>query len=299
MSINTTCMFGRTAVAALALGLIVIHRAPAAPVAVLNPGFETPAYADYAYGVVSNWVGYDPTGSGMIGNGANFGAYNPPAAAYPNGIPGGNNVGWVWNVTGVEIGMQQTLAATVAHDTRYTLTVMVCDPKDYGGFGLAGFPGYEVELVADAGGADTVLAADSNTLSIVEGSFEQSTITYTSPSSGPVLGKALTIRLICFSGTGVEVDFDNVALDATPVGAASGFRITNIQRHANGDIMLAWNSRSNVTYSILGSDAPRDFTPIVTNIPSAGDSTIATFQDPAAIGGKLVRSRFYIVEENP
>jgi hypothetical protein len=279
------------------LGLSFASVALAEPVEIANPGFEEPFLEAGEFYALSDWSPYNPAAK-PIENGSHFGSWNVPTAAYPQGAPVGRNVGWVYNDVEAVIGIQQTVPATVAAHTRYTLTVMVGDPLPYDIFTeFAGFPGYRIELVAAAGPTETILAADHNTLSIPEGTFAQSVVTYTSPAAGPVLGQSLTIRLIAFPGTGTEVDFDDVRLDATPVEPPGSFRISGIQRHPSGEITLTWDSRSGATYSIHASDSFQDFAPIVTGVGAAGVSTTATFQDPASSGGEAPVARFYKVEE--
>ena len=78
-----------------------------------------------------------------------------------------------------------------------------------------------MELLAD----DTVLAADDNSLgaTLGEGLFDTSTVTFTTGDAHALLGESLEIRLINLNipGTanepGIEVDFDLVRLDASPI----------------------------------------------------------------------------------
>jgi hypothetical protein len=214
--------YSRKAAAALVVAGVVmlaaLRGAIAAPLAIANPGFEEPMLNPGVFGAVAGWNAYN-SGQGNLRNGSDYGAWNPPPGAYPGGAPSGRNVGWVYNDGISAIGLEQTLSEFVAPNTRYTLSVMVGDPLAHEDAGeMAGFPGYRVELVADAGGSEVILASDDNTLSIQEGTFERSTITYLSPPSGDVIGKRLAIRLIALPGDGIEVDFDDVTLDASPEG---------------------------------------------------------------------------------
>ncbi len=110
---------------------------------------------------------------------------------------------------------------------RYTLRVQVGNIAS--GFGappfdqfydLDGFPGYRVQLLA--GGV--LLAEDDNTLFglIPEGEFRLSTVTAEVGPDHPALGQAIEIRLLSRNEAqsaedpGIEVDFDDVRLDAAP-----------------------------------------------------------------------------------
>ncbi len=282
----------------LAAAVVAVLPAHAAPVPIVNAGFETPVLADKGSVAAPGWSDYDPTSSGTIGNGLNYGTYNPPVAAYPEGVPDGSNTGWFYNLTTVELGMQQTLAATIAPSTRYTLRVQVGDPIDYDGFGLAGFPGYRIELAADAGGpSERVLASDANSLSIPEGTFWESVITYNSPASGDVIGKAITIRLIGYPGPGIEADFDDVRLDASPLPPdTDGPSITRFERLTATRFLIEWISQDGASYDILGSDTLTGFTKVAGPVSASGPVTSFTFSDPLASGAPR---RFYRIGEPP
>ena len=84
---------------------------------------------------------------------------------------------------------------------------------------MAGFPGYRVDILA--GGE--VLASDVNTLAITEGTFATSTVTFNSTADHPQIGQNLEIHLVNLAnGPGLEVDFDNVRLDAAPTNGIAG-----------------------------------------------------------------------------
>jgi hypothetical protein len=88
-------------------------------------------------------------------------------------------------------------------------------------FALEGIPDYRVDLIA--GGV--VIAQDINTLagSIDDGDFGTSSVTFTTGPTHPQLGQQLGIRLVnlnqidpSFPNSHLEVDFDDVRLDASP-----------------------------------------------------------------------------------
>lgn len=239
----------------LVAALLLAQAGFAAPVAITNAGFEDlylggnlpPGFG----GVVP--VGSFPTGAPPAGwtlyledglpiAGSFVGVLNPGDAAdhapnppfFVNGAPEGNNVALVF-MSGAagdnEFGIEQQLTTTVAPDTTYTLTVEVGDIDSAIGltspydtfFDLEGFPGYRVQLLAvDGLGVETLLAEDDDSLGIVEAFFATSTVVHTTGSSPPQAGQALLIRLISRNEPdipgvdGLEVDFDDVRLDASP-----------------------------------------------------------------------------------
>ena len=104
----------------------------------------------------------------------------------------------------------------------YTLTVEVGNARGYA------WPGYMVQLLAGGtphtpgtgGGTGpvsggTLLAEDSNTVSIVEYTFEKVTLTYRyDPADAALLGEPLQIRLLAIGFDGVE--FDDLSLVEEP-----------------------------------------------------------------------------------
>ncbi|MCP6760219.1 MAG: hypothetical protein NHB32_16070 [Fischerella sp. CENA71] len=189
-----------------------------------NAGFEEPFIEivdDYTIVTPPGWTTYNPdglvpekrtkltsnNGVGHVGLGTQF--YDQQKA------PEGRNIGFVYLAqkpgSGIA-GFEQILDATLATNTKYTLTV---DVGNFGGgfqkISFAGFPGYRVELLA----GDTVLAADHNNLYIKDGEFKTSTVTFTATPDNPYLDQKLGIRLInLLQGTFSGLDFDNVRLTA-------------------------------------------------------------------------------------
>ncbi|MBL8483093.1 MAG: PEP-CTERM sorting domain-containing protein, partial [Rhodocyclaceae bacterium] len=163
------------------------------------------------------------------------GVLNPTGSTFfPGGAPQGNNVALTWlddgDLNNQHMGLAQVLTTDLAPSTHYRLSVEVGNidsgtgspPYDvFGFFNIEGFPGYRVQLLA--GGV--VLAEDDNSLgaSLAEGTFGTSIIDFVSPAN-VLAGQALEIRLINLNlpGTpgapGIEVDFDDVRLDAAPLG---------------------------------------------------------------------------------
>jgi len=235
------------AVLALWASAIATTAAVAAPVAVVNPGFEDISgespFNEFTFGPLSGWDLYDPGSVASGGAGPTYfmGTLTPfepdPIGApgvfafFPAGAPEGQRVGIAFSFFGSggqgEWGVVQTLAETLQPRTVYTLRVRVgniasgtSQSSDF--FPLDGFPGYRVDLLA--GGV--VVAQDDNTLSgsIAEGAFAETVVELTTDASHPQLGQPLEIRLVnlnlvdpAFPSSDLEVDFDDVRLDATPV----------------------------------------------------------------------------------
>jgi hypothetical protein len=204
-----------------------------------NPSFEAnPAPAGgFPVQIPSGWTLFDP--QGIVDQNRNaVGVLNPALTTfYSQAVPNGSNVALIYleqragtAAAGDAVGLSQVLSASLQPQTLYTLTVDIGNIASgtglgaFAGFGaadLSGFPGYRVELFA----GNTFLASDNNSLGglIPDGEFRRSTVTFQSGSLHAALGQALTIRLINLNladtGTerGREVNFDNVAMLATPV----------------------------------------------------------------------------------
>jgi hypothetical protein len=93
----------------------------------------------------------------------------------------------------------------------------------FGFFDLRGFPGYRIDLLAGT----TVIASDNDTLNPDEGEFLTSTFDVVIGNGHDDEGEPLTIRLVNLNEQDIndpvidlEVDFDNVRLDATPLASA-------------------------------------------------------------------------------
>jgi len=204
----------------LAACLVLPLSARAVLLTVNNPSFESPGAAGGVFvGGTStgptNWTVYN---TGSTGNTRFFGVWNPATTtSFIDPVPSGTNIGVVFldDNAGREAGLRQTLAATLQISTQYTLTVAVGNFRPSVGdpWNFAGFPGYRVDLLAGT----LVLASDNNTLSPGEGRFLTSTVSFTTGLSHANAGQALAIRLVSLNGPGVEVNFDNVLLDATAI----------------------------------------------------------------------------------
>ncbi|MBL8471520.1 MAG: hypothetical protein KF778_15630 [Rhodocyclaceae bacterium] len=219
----------------LAVALAISASAQAAPIGVVNAGFEADFAANNTFPVLipQGWTVYDPDGIYNNSNRA-VGVLNPTGSTFfPGGAPEGNNVALTWlddgDLNNQHMGLTQVLTTDLAPSTHYRLSVEVGNidsgtgspPFDvFGFFNIQGFPGYAVQLLA--GGV--LLAEDNNSLgaTLAEGTFGTSVVEFVS-AANVLPGQALEIRLINLNlpGTpgnpGIEVDFDDVRLAASPL----------------------------------------------------------------------------------
>jgi len=186
-----------------------------------NASFEQPATPPDSFittGPPDSWTSY-----GSINNSNRaVGVLNPNTTTlYLEAVPHGSNVGVVFlmdnpgdhlQFANLPAGLEQTLAANLELNSRYTLTVQVGDlgpGNPPAPFNFNGFPNYRVELLA--GG--TVIAEDSNTLLPGDGLFSLSVISVDISDDHAQAGQALGIRLINMnSDVGIEVNFDDLTL---------------------------------------------------------------------------------------
>lgn len=182
---------------------------------IINAGFEDKILSDgqWEYGV-PGWELLNPISG-------DYGTWNPDNTGnifygYGGLAPEGQNVAYTSEVETttdvfVEGGMRQVLAATLAANTEYVLTVSVGNSYYYEWGG-----GYKVQLLA--GGI--LLNEDDNSIAIATDTFEVSTVIWDSTGvAAGYIGLPLEIRLIAKAGNG-EVDFDNVQLVPEPATMA-------------------------------------------------------------------------------
>ena len=122
--------------------------------------------------------------------------------------------GWVFNVKGEtsaafinndDPNVTDTLTSAVAPDTKYTLTLAI---GNHNGTALYDNPGNVSFSLLANGVAFATQTVTNGT--VPEGTFEDFTLTYTTPSSSSIIGDNLTINAF-------QPAFDNVTLDATSV----------------------------------------------------------------------------------
>jgi len=218
------CPAARTVAAAMVASALLFApgSSPAAPVTVVNHSFEDPAVMPGEFDTSAppaGWSGYGTLDFGY----RTIGVLNPDSTTlYTEPVPDGSNVGVAFlgeTPMNSEAGLEQTLAATLQANTSYTLTVEVGNIANDGNFPhnqfeFAGFPGYRIELLAGA----QVIASDDNSLLPAEGAFLTSVIEVEIGDDHANEGEPLAIRLINLDeAPGLEVNFDNVRLDAEPL----------------------------------------------------------------------------------
>ncbi len=188
----------RSLALAAAIALTVLA-APvsAVPITVVNNSFELPAQADggFTNGVVAGWVAFGATG-----------VFNPTVGQLSQGPTDGLQVGYSNNVG---LALTQDLTATLMANTLYTLMVDIQSRTD-------GSPNQSTTLQLRTA-ADAILA--SATFGPLAGGLNQVlTATFAAGAFDPNIGQFLKIALIA---GGVQSDWDNVRLDASPQGTGS------------------------------------------------------------------------------
>jgi len=163
------------------------------PISILNPGFEDNILPDLGQGPIDSWD-----------VGPSAGSWNPTTDHFTDEAPEGQNTAFSNGST-----ISQILSDTLAANVLYTLEVEVGNRLDFG------FPGYSVELwtVPSELWVGGILLAFDDSLTPIAGSFETSTVTFTSNPNTPNLGSELEIRL---TSAGTQTNFDDVRLNVEP-----------------------------------------------------------------------------------
>jgi len=218
--------------------------AEAAPIAVTNHSFESPATPPDSFIANAPPTGWAAYGASLDFSGRTIGVLNPNTTdLYLDPVPDGSNVGVTFLTPQMndEAGMQQTLAATLQTLTQYTLTVEVGNlANDNTPFAFEGFPGYRIDLLAGT----TVIASDDDTLLPGEGRFLTSTVQVTIGATHPNAGEPLTIRLVNLdAAAGIEVNFDDVRLDATPLGTCAAMPLVGCKTAVTGKGTLSFSRK--------------------------------------------------------
>lgn len=203
-----------------AISLALATTTQAALLTITNSSFENPDAANGTFvgSQTAGPAGWTVYNTGPTNNNRFFGVWDPTSTlSFDFPLPQGQQVGVVFldDTIGLEAGLQQTLSNTLQLSTAYTLNVAVGNFRFTIGdpWNFVGFPGYRVDLMAGS----TILSSDNNTLTPNEGQFLTSTVSFTTGLSHPNAGQLLRIRLVSLNGSGVEVNFDNVLLDATAI----------------------------------------------------------------------------------
>jgi len=216
-------------IALLALSIASLS-SQAALLNVVNPSFEDDPNSsnEFFFGNPNGWSLIDP--GGIVGGLDLQGTLEATGSPFFNsGAPDGDNVAllFIGDSQGTtEFGLRQVLADTLAAETRYQLSVEVGNIQSGTAqsgtfFDLSGFPGYRIDLLA--GGVVLATTSAGINAPIAEGEFANVTLEFISGAAPVQLGQALEIRLVNlnlvdgnFPGVDLEVDFDQVLLDATP-----------------------------------------------------------------------------------
>jgi hypothetical protein len=218
---------------ASALSVVLAGTAHAEPVSIVNPSFEVDPnnFNEFFFGDPSGWESVD-VGNVLDGGNDVQGTLTVASPFFTAGAPDGDNVAILFigqDVGTTEVGLRQVLTESLAANTEYTLSVEVGniasgEASNGTFFDLQGFPGYRIELLA--GGVVLAEVSEGTDAPIAEGEFELREVKLTTGSAPLQLGQPLEIRLYnsnivdpAFPEADLEVDFDNVRLDAVALPA--------------------------------------------------------------------------------
>lgn len=226
------------------------HSLLRASILVINPSFEDISGEslnnEFTFGPLTGWDLYEATpGQTSGGDGPNYfiGTLGPRTSGTQGGIDAFFDIGqWEGSRTGIafnfnasggggEYGFVQQLSSTLQPNTLYTLEVDVGNigsgtSQNGTNWNLDGFSGYRIDLLA----GNEVLASDNNSLTIAERTFETSQVIFQANGTHDhLLNQALSIRLVnlniidaTHTTADLEVDFDNVRLNAVVIPEPSG-----------------------------------------------------------------------------
>lgn len=209
-----------------------------------NADFETGGLADGAF---SNGPGVAPSGWTLVTNGTSvgtfFGYFNPLNAAYlgTTGLPGspasmsGPNVFYFGDLGNLQ-GISQVLTSTFDNSTTYALTVALGTRVGY-----TSMANFQMSLYAGSTlvTSSTILASNYATASTA-GTFNDYTLTYTAGTQNLSALQGQALKLVFLqSGTGGEVDIDNIRLSAVPEPATWGLAAGGLA----GTVLLVRRSR--------------------------------------------------------
>jgi hypothetical protein len=215
-----TFPFSRTmsAVVVLMLGAIAAH---AAPVTVPNSSFEMPVSPILKSPSQSAKTTTDSTSVPgwvfSINGPSQYGTRSIAANFSSTGAASGNNYAFINND---QNNVTDTITSamslgTIEGQTRYTLTVAVGNPtaKDSSNYGSPGNISFSLLANGVAFATDTV----SNG-TVANGTFQDFTLTFTTPGTSAIVGEALEIQLASLpEAAPTEPAFDNITLDVTLV----------------------------------------------------------------------------------
>jgi len=184
----------------------------AAPITVPNASFESPSSPTQTSSnpnIATGWV-FNVKGGSAYGTAAissNFAS---------TGTSSGNNYAFINNdYPGVTDTITSAASlGTISGLTTYTLTLAIGNRT---GTGLYHDPGNVSFSLLANGVAFATKTVNSGT--VPDGTFEDFTLTYTTPSSGSIDGENLEVQLASLPETGsaYQPGFDNIRLSTTPV----------------------------------------------------------------------------------
>ena len=183
---------------------------PPTPIAIVNPSFEADTVPNGSSGTQNYW--YTGSFTGWAFSGTYGGWYHPAQPAYPgggnnnspaSGIPDGVQVAWLNNNGSGDNKLSQVLSATLQSNATYAFSFYVGRRAD---FVLP--TNYSVELLAGS----NVLATLVNPVVATAGTFQQYTLSYTTPFFDPLSGQSLGLALLASGSAGGQVNFDNLSL---------------------------------------------------------------------------------------
>lgn len=181
----------RSLLSAILLSTATPALAGGTPISVVNPSFELPALPLCSFGAAATgWQNAQVWHCGIV----NQCAFD----AFPTGPSDGNQVAFT---NSQFVPLAQTLAETLVAGETYVLRVDVGKRND-------AFPmqDYRVRLLAGS----TILVEDLGTLDPAPGTWETTTLVYTTPAKHPAIGQALKIELELVGPA--QGNFDNVRL---------------------------------------------------------------------------------------
>jgi hypothetical protein len=191
--------------------------ASATPITVPNASFESPSSPTQTStnpNVATGWV-FNVKGGSAYGTSSISSNFNSIGTALGNDYAFINN-DWP-NVT--DTITSASSLGTIAPLTKYTLTLAIGNRKtsDSSLYGAPGNLSFSLLANGVAFATNTV-----NNGTVPNGTFQDFTLSFTTPTSGSIIGQALEIQMASLpeQGTAYQPSFDNVRLDATSIAVA-------------------------------------------------------------------------------
>jgi hypothetical protein len=210
------------------------------PVSVPNSSFETPSKPEETSSnptILPGWVF-------SVGTRYSYGTQAISTFFTSKGAADGSNYAFMDN-SGSSFDTLDSSASlgTITGDTTYTLTVAIGNPKSNDPISNGSPGNISFSLLADgvAFATDTVPNG-----TVANGTFQDFTLTYTTPDSGSMVGDDLKIQLASLptSGDSTQASFDDVTLDATAMPLSVPEPSTWLLL-AGAMLALAWRLRFN------------------------------------------------------